>query len=113
MTERATDPLLASDLPVGEWLTRLNRISALLYESSIPAWEVFEPARKEFAETISWLDFEGEISLASTSAREAITFVRGWNDQKFQSWRRAAEAAASALGATKTETVLSSQRASK
>ena len=66
------NPLLDSPLPVGEWLSTLPRVSAKLYETDITVWERFEPRRKRLQDTLSFLDYEGEIDLAVTRANEVL-----------------------------------------
>ena len=102
---RSINPLLSSGLPVGDWLKRLERVSARLYETDVATWQVFEPVRKHLAQTASWLDSEGDISLSNTAA-EAVTFLRAWNNEFFESWERAADAAVKALGRAQAASLL-------
>jgi hypothetical protein len=91
---------------------RLDRISATLYERAVPAWEIFEPARKRLSELIPYLYFEGELSYEE-SAAEVVSFVRTWNAEYFQSWLNAAEAAAAALGPSQIGALLNSDPSPK
>jgi hypothetical protein len=97
---------------LGKWLLRLDRISATLYERAVPAWEVFEPARKRLSELIPYLHFEGELTYEE-SAAEAVSFLRNWNSKHFESWLNAAEAAAAALGSSQIEALLNSDPSPK
>lgn len=92
------DELLESDSVVGDWLASLTRVSARLYERDTAAWSKFEPARKQIAESLSWLAFEGEVDLGMSNVTNAMVVLKRRLPKAAQQWRAAAPVARAALG---------------
>jgi hypothetical protein len=98
MENGKVNELVESDGVVGDWLASLTRVSAKLYECDDAAWSVFEPARKQITESLSWLEFEGEVDLAKSSVTNAIAVLERRLPKGAQRWRAVAPVARAALG---------------
>ena len=92
--------LVEPEVPVREWLHRLPRVSARLYEIAPCAWEKFEPARRQFTDSIAWLEWEGKLTQPSTTVAEALEIMERELPERARQWRTAAHLAFDTLGSS-------------
>jgi hypothetical protein len=99
------NPLLESDSPLRKWLQNLSRLSARLYEKDVSVWTVFEPARKRFSETLSWLQYEGLVNVDAT-ATEALRVAERALPREVTAWSEVCERVLATLGSRIVRDVL-------